>query len=71
MNVTFTLKNPELEKVFITAASEKGMRGMKGHRSVGGVRFSLYNAVTEQQVNIVTSFMRQFAQEHAVAATSA
>ncbi|KAG9035509.1 Phosphoserine transaminase [Tulasnella sp. JGI-2019a] len=64
MNVTFTLKNPELEKSFLTAATEKGMRGMKGHRSVGGIRFSLYNAVTERQVDIIVAFMRQFTQEH-------
>ncbi|KAG8863999.1 Phosphoserine transaminase [Tulasnella sp. 330] len=58
MNVTFTLKNPGLEKMFLASASEKG------------IRISLYNAVTEQQVDIVTSFMRQFVQEHAVAAIS-
>ncbi|KIO31902.1 hypothetical protein M407DRAFT_121904 [Tulasnella calospora MUT 4182] len=69
MNVTFTLSSPELEKAFITVAQEKGLRGVKGHRSVGGIRLSLYNAVSEDQVDIVVALVRQFIQERSTKAS--
>ncbi|KAG8980567.1 Phosphoserine transaminase [Tulasnella sp. 427] len=68
MNVTFTLASPELEKEFVAIAQDKGLRGVKGHRSVGGIRLSLYNAVSEEQVDVVVALIRQFIQERAAKA---
>ena len=48
MNVTFNLPTPELEAQFVSAAAERDLIGIKGHRSIGGCRASLYNAVTEE-----------------------
>jgi phosphoserine aminotransferase len=61
MNVVFRLPSEELEKKFIDAAAEKGMVGLKGHRSVGGCRASLYNAMPEEGVAALTDFMKEFA----------
>ncbi|BGP30105.1 Phosphoserine transaminase [Rhodotorula toruloides] len=61
MNPTFRLKGgEELEKKFVMAASEKGIKGVNGHRSVGGIRTSIYNAVTLDQVKTLVAFMREF-----------
>ncbi|XP_043467987.1 probable phosphoserine aminotransferase [Leptopilina heterotoma] len=61
MNVPFRIKNnDELEKEFLTGASERGMLQLKGHRSVGGIRASLYNAVTIEEVEILASYMKWF-----------
>lgn len=60
MNITFRLPSEELEKKFITAAKEKGMVGIKGHRSVGGVRVSLYNAQTIEGADTMAHFMDEF-----------
>ncbi len=60
MNVVFNLPTPELEAEFIKAASEKGMVGLKGHRSVGGVRVSIYNAAEKAWVETLVSFMADF-----------
>ena len=48
MNVTFNLPTPDLEAQFIAAAAEQDLIGIKGHRSIGGCRASIYNAVTEE-----------------------
>jgi phosphoserine aminotransferase len=60
MNVTWRLPNEELEKKFAKEAEAHGMIGLKGHRSVGGLRASLYNAVPPESVDALVSFMREF-----------
>lgn len=62
MNVVFTLKTPELEAEFLAAAQKRGMIGLKGHRSVGGMRASIYNAVQLDWVKALADFMREFKQ---------
>ena len=65
MNVPFTLANPDLDKLFLQKADAAGLLNLKGHRSVGGMRASIYNAVTEEAVNSLISFMEAFEAEHA------
>ncbi|KAJ9513787.1 hypothetical protein QJQ45_015514 [Haematococcus lacustris] len=66
MNVPFTIPaKPELEKVFIKEAEALGMTQLKGHRSVGGMRASIYNAMPMEGVQALASFMQQFAAKHA------
>jgi phosphoserine aminotransferase len=60
MNVTFRLPGEELEKAFDAAATAAGFDGLKGHRSVGGMRASLYNAFPEDGVEALVQFMREF-----------
>jgi phosphoserine aminotransferase len=60
MNVTFRLPNEDLEARFIKEAIERGMGGLKGHRSVGGCRASLYNAVSLETVETLVEFMKEF-----------
>jgi phosphoserine aminotransferase len=60
MNVTFRLGSEELEKQFINESTAAGLDGLKGHRSVGGMRASIYNAFPEQGVNALVSFMQDF-----------
>ena len=60
MNVTFRLPSEELEKIFISEATANGMIGLKGHRSVGGIRASIYNAVSLDAVTTLTTFMKDF-----------
>jgi phosphoserine aminotransferase len=60
MNVVFNLKTPELEAEFIAEAQKRSMMGLKGHRSVGGVRASIYNAVPAAAVEALAAFMREF-----------
>ncbi len=60
MNVTFRLPNEELEKKFAKEATTAGLDGLKGHRSVGGMRASIYNAFPEEGVQALTQFMREF-----------
>ncbi|MFC1641949.1 3-phosphoserine/phosphohydroxythreonine transaminase [Myxococcota bacterium] len=62
MNVVFNLPTPELEEEFVRAAQKHGMVGLKGHRSVGGVRASIYNAVPLEGVRTLASFMQDFHQ---------
>jgi phosphoserine aminotransferase len=61
MNVTFRLPSEELEKQFLGEAGKNGFSGLKGHRSVGGIRASLYNAFPKEGVNALVSFMKDFA----------
>lgn len=63
MNVVFNLPTPELEAEFIAAAAKEGMVGLKGHRSVGGIRVSIYNAAEQAWVKALTEFMAQFKKE--------
>ncbi|MFO0553175.1 MAG: 3-phosphoserine/phosphohydroxythreonine transaminase [Polyangiaceae bacterium] len=60
MNVVFRLPSEELDKQFVSAAAKAGMVGLAGHRSTGGIRASLYNAVTLANVEQLVDFMRQF-----------
>ena len=60
MNVTFRLENESLEGTFIAEALENGLGGLKGHRSVGGCRASLYNATSLEAVQALVSFMEDF-----------
>ncbi|MDL1985697.1 MAG: 3-phosphoserine/phosphohydroxythreonine transaminase [Deltaproteobacteria bacterium] len=60
MNVTFRLPNEDLEKLFVQEAFENAMGGLKGHRSVGGCRASIYNATTIEAVEALTDFMKTF-----------
>ena len=64
MNVTFNLPTPELEAQFIKEATAQGLDGLKGHRSVGGCRASIYNAFPRQGVEKLIAFMREFEQRH-------
>jgi phosphoserine aminotransferase len=61
MNVVFRLPSEALEDKFVSEAKKNGMVGLKGHRSVGGIRVSLYNAVGIEWVETLTSFMKNFA----------
>jgi phosphoserine aminotransferase len=60
MNVVFNLTTPELEAEFVNAAQKEGMIGLKGHRSVGGIRASIYNACELAWVQKLADFMAQF-----------
>jgi phosphoserine aminotransferase len=61
MNVTFRLTTPEDEDAFLAAAAAEGMVELRGHRSVGGIRASLYNAMPVEGVETLAAFMRRFA----------
>jgi phosphoserine aminotransferase len=65
MNVPFTLADAALENRFLELAEAEGMLNLKGHRSVGGMRASLYNAVPEAAVEALIDFMRRFEKEQA------
>jgi phosphoserine aminotransferase len=60
MNVSFNLPTEELERQFLDEAESRGLLGLPGHRSVGGVRASIYNAVTEEDVSQLCDFMEGF-----------
>lgn len=60
MNVTFSTGDPELDATFVAASTEAGFVGLKGHRSVGGLRASIYNAVPYESVEALVAFMRDF-----------
>ena len=64
MNVTFRLPSEDLEKQFIAKALENGFGGLKGHRSVGGCRASIYNAATMESINALVEFMASFEKEN-------
>ncbi|HWV37667.1 MAG TPA: 3-phosphoserine/phosphohydroxythreonine transaminase [Vulgatibacter sp.] len=60
MNVTFTMRSPEVEKRFLEEAKAKGCIGLSGHRSVGGLRASIYNALPMESVEVLASVMERF-----------
>ena len=60
LNVTFRLPSPELETKFLAESPNAGLGGLKGHRSVGGCRASIYNAVTLEAVGTLVDFMKDF-----------
>ncbi|HSQ44709.1 MAG TPA: hypothetical protein VLM16_06910, partial [Ginsengibacter sp.] len=60
MNVCFVMKDPSLEKQFLDVAEQHGIYGIKGHRSVGGFRASLYNALPISSVSYLIEVMKEF-----------
>ena len=63
MNIPFTLPEPELDASFLEGAEARGLTNLKGHRSVGGMRASIYNAVPEDAIDALVEFMRDFENE--------
>lgn len=64
MNVCFVMENPELEKPFLKLAEERGIVGIKGHRSVGGFRASIYNALPISSIYVLIDVMQEFAEKN-------
>jgi phosphoserine aminotransferase len=64
MNVTFRLSSEDLEKQFVKESTAAGFDGLKGHRSVGGMRASIYNAFPEEGIDALVAFMREFERTH-------
>ena len=64
MNVPFVLANAELDKEFLSLAAKSGLNTLKGHRSVGGMRASIYNAMPEKGVDALIEFMQEFESTH-------
>jgi phosphoserine aminotransferase len=64
MNVPFTLRSSDLDKSFLAEAERRGLTQLKGHRSVGGMRASIYNAMPIEGVQALVDFMREFEREH-------
>jgi phosphoserine aminotransferase len=64
MNVPFTLKDASLDEAFLKGASANGMVQLKGHRSVGGMRASIYNAMPLEGVQRLVSYMKEFEAKH-------
>jgi phosphoserine aminotransferase len=64
MNIVFRLPTEDLEKRFISEAAQEGMGGLKGHRSVGGCRASMYNAMPIEGARALSDFMKDFASKN-------
>ena len=64
MNITFNLQTGELEKTLVSEATEAGFDGVKGHRSVGGLRASVYNAFPKKGIEELVDFMKKFQSKH-------
>ena len=64
MNVTFTSPSKEMDKLFCDEAAKNGFVNLKGHRLVGGMRASIYNAMPRQGVEKLVEFMEQFRRAH-------
>ena len=64
MNVTFVTGDAELDKKFASEAAKNGLKNLKGHRSVGGMRASIYNAMPYEGVEALVAFMKAFAQSN-------
>jgi len=64
MNVTFRLATEELENAFVKGSTAAGLDGLKGHRSVGGMRASIYNAFPEAGIDALVQFMQEFERTH-------
>ena len=65
MNVPFTIPNPDLEKTFLAEAGKAGLVNLEGHRSVGGFRASIYNAMPIEGIDALIAFMKDFQSRHA------
>ena len=70
MNLTFKCPTPELDDAFVIEAAKRGLDGLKGHRSIGGMRASMYNAFPIAGAHALVEFMKSFAHEHAATATA-
>jgi phosphoserine aminotransferase len=64
MNVPFTLRDKALDEAFLKGAAERGLTQLKGHRSVGGMRASIYNAMPVEGVRALVAYLREFEQKH-------
>ncbi|HET9653008.1 MAG TPA: aminotransferase class V-fold PLP-dependent enzyme, partial [Usitatibacter sp.] len=64
MNVPFRLRDDKLDKPFLEAAEARGLSQLKGHRSVGGMRASIYNAMPVEGVEALIAFMEEFRRQH-------
>jgi len=64
MNVPFTLAKPDLDKTFCAEAAKAGLMNLEGHRSVGGMRASIYNAMSIEGVEALVNFMKEFEQRN-------
>jgi phosphoserine aminotransferase len=64
MNAVFTMKDPTLEKLFLEKCIAEGMVGVKGHRSVGGFRVSMYNALSLESVQAFTDLAKAFSNQY-------
>jgi phosphoserine aminotransferase len=64
MNIPFFLKNEALNDAFLAGASERGLLQLKGHKSVGGMRASIYNAMPLEGVQALVDYLKDFAQRH-------
>ena len=64
MNITFRIKNGDLEKAFLAGAQERDMDGLKGHRSVGGFRASVYNAFPKEGCEALAAYIHEFAKQN-------
>jgi phosphoserine aminotransferase len=64
MNVPFTLKDASLDEAFLKGAAQRGMVQLKGHRSVGGMRASIYNAMPIEGVRALVDYMKEFEAKH-------
>ena len=64
MNVVFVTGNAELDKKFVAQAKEKGLVNLAGHRSIGGMRASIYNAMPKEGVEALIQFMKEFEEEN-------
>lgn len=65
MNIPFTLNDSSLDADFLAGAKEAGLLTLKGHRSVGGMRASIYNAMPEEGVDTLIAYMQDFAKRNA------
>ena len=64
MNVVFRLPDEALDKLFLQGAEARGMVQLKGHRAVGGIRASIYNAMPIEGVQALADYMREFEKQH-------
>ena len=65
MNVPFGTGSEEMDAAFVKAAKEAGLENLKGHRTVGGMRASIYNAMPYEGVEKLVAFMKEFEAKHA------
>ena len=65
MNVPFWLRDPQLDAAFLQGAQARGLLQLKGHRVVGGMRASIYNAMSIEGVQALVAYMKDFEAQHA------
>ena len=65
MNIPFFLRDESRNEAFLTGARERGLLQLKGHKSVGGMRASIYNAMPIEGVQALVTYLREFEQKHA------